>query len=160
MAVLTGAWDKVGKYLNGDRVKKAKKIALRKTLAYFQRQIKLNIQSKGSLAGEPFKENAEYTIEKKKSSKPLIDTGDMLGSIMPHIIDDDSGFVGLKSGKRHLGAKEDNDVADIGMINEFGAVTSWNQVIPARPFIKPILDKFGKDAQKYYEKIFKEEMDK
>ena len=154
---LYGDWGKLKRLFAKDTLKRAKEKALKKTLAYFQGQIKKNIVSSGILAGKPFAANSERTVKKKKSSKPLVNTGDMVGSVVPLYINDVTGFVGLKRGKRHTSMK---DVADIGWINEKGVITQWGQVIPARPFVSPVLKKFAGKGNEIYNKAFVEKLAK
>ncbi len=57
---LTGDWAKVRSIIGNrniaeNKIKRAKTVAMRRTLAYFQRQIVLNMTSSGVLAGAPFK---------------------------------------------------------------------------------------------------------
>lgn len=152
---LYGDWQKLSRLFDKKTLSRCREVALKSTLAYFQGQIKRNILSSGSLAGKPFEPNTEYTIKKKGSSKPLIDQADMVGAVTPVYIKETEGFVGLIRGARHITGKE---VADIGWINEKGAVTEWGQVIPERPFVYPVLEKFEKEGTELYNKTFTKEL--
>lgn len=123
-----------------------KEAGLLRSMAFYVRQIKMNIQSGGKLAGAPFKKLSPITIKIKGSTKPLLDTGDMMGSVVPVYIDENAGFVGLKRGDVH---KKGGDVADIAEIHEFGALVK-NHEVPARPFIGPVNKKFQDEAGEQY----------
>jgi len=150
--ILTGDWDKVQKLFGnpmiaGNTMKRIKILGMKRVLAYLEGQIKRNIRSSGKLADKPFATNAPMTLElKKPKTKPLIDTGDMMGSVTRKYIDENNGFVGLLRGEKHT---DGGSVADIGMIHEFGAIVD-KKTIPARPFIGPVLKKFKKDAGEVY----------
>lgn len=151
MITLTGEWNKVQALLGSRSIaegtmKRAKTLGMRRTLAYFERQIKLNIRSGGNLAGKPFLPNSPLTIKIKGSSKPLINHGDLIGNVSPVFVDENFGFVGLKRGSVNKGGDE---IADIAEINEFGAIVK-NHEVPKRPFIGPVLDKFTDEAGTKY----------
>jgi hypothetical protein len=159
----TGDWKKVEAII-GNRniaertIKQAKTVAMKRTLAYFQAQIRLNMKSSGQLAGAPFKPLSPVTIKlreersgKSGGEKPLLDTGDMWKNIIPVFVDEDEGFVGLKRGETH---KRGGSLVDIGEVHEFGAILESGVEVPMRPFIGPVLDKFKDEAmEKYLEGI-------
>lgn len=143
MAVLTGDWgemDRAMKNIDAVQFRKWLNKGLELVLIFYKDQIQRNIDSGGTLAGKPFMKNSEVTIKMKGSSAPLVDTRDMRNSV-DYIIKGVLGFVGLKRGDVHLSGKS---VVDIGEINENGAVVTLpgggTVLIPARPFIKPVLD--------------------
>ena len=142
---LTGDWAKVNRLFGSESaanktISKAKTVGMKRVLAFFEGKIKENIVTGGSLAGKPFKGNSEYTLEKKfPKTKPLIASGEMMGSVHPVVIDENMGFVGIGRGEVH---KDGGKTADIAEINEYGAIID-RAVIPARPFIGPVLDKFN-----------------
>lgn len=155
----TGEWEKVKRYLQGEWINRAKPTAIKRVAAYYERQIKLNITTSGTLTGKPFEPLAESTIKRKGSSNPLIDTGDLRNSVRAHVIDENTAFVGVKRGKQHRKGKE--DTADIAAIHEFGAIVPGGE-IPARPFIRPVIndEKMRKEAGEIFEKTFDEAAEK
>jgi hypothetical protein len=150
----TGDWDKVKSLLGSrniaeSKIKQAKTVAMKRTLAYFQRQIVLNIKSSGVLAGAPFKPLSPVTLAKRKdpTGRPLVDTGDMWKNVIPVVNNENNGFVGLKRGERHVSGGE---LVDIGQIHEEGAILESGVEIPKRAFIKPVLDAFAGEAMDKY----------
>ncbi len=88
----------------------------------------------------PFTPNAPSTIKRKKSSKPLLDKGDLVGSI-EKMIEIDGNTVTLKVGIF------DPVIAPIGSWNEFGVPhddssldPAPGQRIPARSFLRSTYD--------------------
>lgn len=84
----------------------------------------------------PFTPNAPSTIKRKKSSKPLVDKGDLMGSVKK-VIEVDGNTVTLKVGIF------DPVIAPIGSWNEFGVPyddssldPAPGQRIPARSFLR------------------------
>lgn len=135
---MTGDWDKATKILNQTdfiRFQAVVTQALKLVLIFYMKAIKKNIRTGGAYAGKPFVENSEITKKIKGSSAPLIDTMDMHNAVN-FIIKKFLGFVGLERGEVH---QEGGDLADIGWINENGAILESGIVIPARPFIRPVL---------------------
>lgn len=155
---LGGDWNKVNAMFGSSgksraTIKAAKTLAMKRTLAFFELKIKQNIVSSGTLAGKPFRENADLTKLIKKSTKPLIDTGQMMGSVHAVPINENFGFVGLKRGTVHK--KSEEDLADIAEIHEFGAIVKNHEIKP-RPFVGPVLKKFKKEAGEVYLKAVEE----
>lgn len=88
--------------------------------------------------------NAPATIRKKKSSKTLIDTGEMLGHVMHRQIEAGDILVG------EVGIFDD-EVAKRASYNEHGT-----DRIPARPTLRPAVDETLSQAQdEMAEEIFK-----
>lgn len=136
---LTGDWKKGDKIINQADFKNFKRVvmkALEKVLIFYVKAIKKNIKSGGAYAGKLFVENSEITKMIKGSSAPLIDTFDMHNAI-DYIIKEFLGFVGLERGKVNT---EGGNLVDIGEINEKGAILEGGIVIPARPFIRPVIE--------------------
>jgi HK97 gp10 family phage protein len=89
--------------------------------------------------------NAESTIKKKKSSKTLIDTGEMLGHVTHRITEGESGLVG------EVGIFDEEN-SKKALANEFG---TWN--IPPRPFLRPAFDETApKAAEEMADEIYKQ----
>lgn len=92
-----------------------------------------NIGASGALVGAPFAANSAVTVAMKGSSKPLIDHGDLMGSVTSKQLSATSATAGIFKG--HPSG------ANIGMIMEEGTNRAGrgNKVtIPARPFIAPV----------------------
>jgi hypothetical protein len=130
--------------------KKIKLKALKRTTLFFEGKIKKNIFTSGTLAGKPFAPNSPVTIKIKKSTKPLINSADMMGSVHPVIPNENVGFVGLKRGNSHNSGE---DLADIAEDAEYGTLTKNGFEVPARPFIGPVKEKFSKEAAKVFSKV-------
>lgn len=91
--------------------------------------------------------NAESTIKKKKSSKTLIDTGEMLEHVTHRIAEGEGGLVG------EVGFF-DEEISKRALINEFGTRDGH---IPARPFLRPAFDETApKAAEEMADEIFKQ----
>ena len=158
-ASLTGDWKKADNIfgaMNPERLKAVQRKALIRMLLYYKRIIVKNIMASGTLVGKPFKKLSDVTIIIKGSSKPLINTGDMVGNITEKLISEVEGFVGLRRGDVHLPSGQ--NLADIGEIHEWGAIMGESKsgkvtIIPARPFIRPVIEsrKHQKEALKIYE---------
>ena len=76
MSELIGDWNKFSKVLNSARFKAQLTAATARVGNYGASEIK-----KGIVSGKNFAPNHPYTVAKKGSSKPLIDKGDLIGSV-------------------------------------------------------------------------------
>jgi phage gpG-like protein len=123
------------------RMEKALNRAATKCALLLVREIKKGIKAQAP-GGKKFTPLAEATIEKKGSSKALIDTGFLLSAITQKIVSD-KAFVGLLRGTRN---KDGDEIVNIGAIMEFGATVQMPSgatiVIPARPFLHPVMEKY------------------
>lgn len=152
---MTGDWNKATKIISQTdfiRFQVVVTQALKLVLIFYVKAIKKNIRTGGVYAGKPFVENSEITIKMKGSSAPLIDTMDMHNAV-DFIIEGFLGFVGLERGKVK---QEGGDLADIGWINENGAILEGGIIIPARPFIRPVLQNtkiFGEAKRIFFNHI-------
>jgi len=109
--------------------------------------------------GVPFEPLAEGTIERKGSSKALIDTGFLVNAITQRILAD-SAFVGLLRGTVYpKGEDARNPVppSTIGAIMEYGATIPMPNggtiIIPPRPFLHPIMEKQKKQVEANFKKV-------
>jgi len=131
------------------RIEKTLTFAATKSALLLVREIKKGIKSQAP-GGQKFKPLAEVTIEKKGSSKALIDTGFLLSAIMQKIMGD-KAFVGLLRGTRN---KDGDEIVNIGAIMEFGATIQLPNgvtiVIPERPFLHPVMEQYKEEIQQYY----------
>ena len=156
--------------------------ALMKVGLHMRKKIRQGIRS-GAPGGEQFEALSKFTIERKGSSKPLIDDADLIQSINFEVVDTDAVFVGVK---RNTTNKEGDDLVNIGAIHEgvdpntgkvreHGAVipvtkkmrgwffynfgirlTKSAIIIPKRPFLRPTLEA---EKDKIFE-IFHDELKK
>lgn len=133
----TGDWDK---FLNGlqgwgKKSQAARTKIVKKAAIIGSTLIKKNIMSGGSLVGAPFDGNSAVTVAAKGSSKPLIDSGEFVGSVTQKVIDSETSFAGVLKLAIHG--------ANIPAIHENGtkrAGRGRKVVIPARPWMKPVAE--------------------
>lgn len=122
-----------------------------------KKQIKKGIQSQ-SPGGVPFAPLADSTIDRKGSSKALIDSRMLINSVVAKITND-AVFVGLLRMTMHKGRGKQQSVANLGAIMEFGAtIRRGNSVIiiPPRPFIQPVYEANKEQVRQIYEKAIQE----
>ena len=144
MSQLTGDWDRLDEILNPAKIKAGIQQAAARVGNYGASQVK-----RGIVNGN-FTPNSPLTIARKGSSKPLIDKGDLVGSITYQVIDSNNVFIGVKKGKE----------ANIAAVHEFGCVIQVTPkmraylhyqgvhlkpstqmiYIPPRPFLRPVLN--------------------
>ena len=139
-----GQWNKAKQVLGtnlGARLAGALRQATVKNAMLLVREIKKGIVSQAP-GDQPFVKLAESTIRRKGSSKALIDTGFLVGSITQLILGD-RAFVGLLRGTRN---KEGDEIVNIGAIMEYGATINHPNgaviIIPPRPFLHPVMEKY------------------
>jgi phage gpG-like protein len=139
-----GNWDAIKKKLSdstGARLALAIRQATIRNALFLVREIQRGIKSQ-SPGGESFARLAESTIERKGSSKALIDTGFLLSSITQKIMNDQA-FVGLLRTYIRQGGLS---AANIGAIMEYGATIEHHSgatiIIPARPFLHPVMRQY------------------
>lgn len=102
------------------------------------REIQRGIRSQAP-GGQSFAPLATATVERKGSSKALIDTGLLINSITHRILKD-RAFVGLLKTSTY---REGESVANIGAVMEYGATIPMPNgvtiIIPPRPFLHPVM---------------------
>ncbi len=105
---------------------------------------------KQSPGGEAFTPLKDATKKRKGSSKALIDTGFLINAITVLLMKD-KAFIGLL---RTAINKSGDSVANIGAIMEYGATINRPGggviIIPARPFLHPVIEKFRDQVVKNY----------
>jgi phage gpG-like protein len=147
-----GDWDKLKGKMEGSmgvRLAMAIRQATLRNALFLVREIQRGIKSQ-SPGGKQFAPLSPITIERKGSSKALIDTGFLLSSIT-HKILNDQAFVGLLRTTMH-----DNGLhsANLGAIMEYGATIEHPSgatiVIPPRPFLHPVMMKYRDEIVKNY----------
>ncbi len=144
---LYGDWDKLEKDLkkmqplldaNMEKATKYNAMSLRD-------EIKRRIRSgKGMVALK------KATIERKGSSKPLIEHGDLLNAVTYKTLGKISFFIGVpRTAKRkramklagNRGAVSKTELVNIAAVHEFGAPS---RNIPARPYVRPSIQRSWK----------------
>ena len=149
-----GDWDKAKAKLAGNpgaRLALALRQATVKNAILLVREIKRGIRSQAP-GGKPFVKLAESTIRRKGSSKALIDTGFLINAITQKIMAD-RAFVGLLRGTVN---KDGDDMVNIGAVMEYGATIQHPNgaviVIPPRPFLHPVMEKYREQVIENYRK--------
>ncbi len=144
-----GDWDKVKKRLEnapGTRLSKAIRQATIQNAMLLVREIKRGIIAQAP-GGVPFEPLAESTIERKGSSKALIDTGFLINAITQRILAD-GAFVGLLRGAVN---PKGEDMVNIGAIMEYGATIPMPNgntiIIPPRPFFVVTLEELRRELK-------------
>jgi phage gpG-like protein len=139
-----GDWEKAKALLtNGfnQRLARAIRQATIKNAVLLVREIKRGIRDQAP-GGKEFAPLAQVTIDRKGSSKALIDTGFLINSITQKILSD-GAFVGLLKTSVY---KDGESVANIGAIMEHGATINHPSgaviVIPPRPFLHPTMEQY------------------
>jgi hypothetical protein len=164
-----GDWGK----LKGIMRKYDRSIAKNCTVALMRAGLKLESIIKGRIIdGKGMSPLHGFTVEEKGSSKPLIDDGDLLGSVGLRVLAKDAVFVGV-----HRKAEDGTDIAAIHEREEGTRIKVTPKMraylharglhlkaetteifIPGRPFIKPsFLDFKEKGIAK---ELFTEAVDK
>lgn len=149
----TGDWKKLkdimGKF--DSRIMKNSRVALLKAGLKLESIIKGRI-----IESKDMKPLHGFTVEEKGSSKPLINEGDLLGSVGLRFIDNDTVFVGV-----HRKAEDGTDIAALHERKEGTRIKVTPKMraylharglhlkpettelfIPGRPFIKPSYQDF------------------
>ncbi|MCB2141517.1 hypothetical protein KQH29_01095 [bacterium] len=148
----TGDWDKARAKINaslGPRLAAALKQATIRNALLLVREIQRGIRSQAP-GGKPFAKLAQSTIDRKGSSKALIDTGFLVSAITQKIMAD-KAFVGLLRGTVN---KDGEDMVNIGAVMEYGATIQHPSgatiIVPARPFLHPVMEKHRKEILENY----------
>jgi hypothetical protein len=147
-----GDWDRARALLTNGfdrRLTLAIRQATIKNALLLVREIKRGIRSQAP-GGKQFAPLAQVTIERKGSSKALINTGFLLNAITQKIMSD-GAFVGLLRASVHKGGES---VANIGAIMEYGCTINQPNggviVIPPRPFLHPTMVKYQGEVIENY----------
>jgi len=110
MSNLTGDWNKLANMLNPSRLKNSLRKCAAKAGNYGASEVKKGIRG-GAPGGQSFAPLSPVTIINKGSSKPLIDHGDLIGSVTYEVFNDNSSvFIGVKKGKE----------VNIAAVHEYG----------------------------------------
>lgn len=113
---LEGDWDKLANILDPKRMQAKMSVTTKKAGIHAVSTVKKAIVE-GSPGGNAFTANHPFTAAKKGSSKPLIDDGDLVGSITHEEVGLNTVWVGVKKGARSASG---GDISDIAWVHEFG----------------------------------------
>ena len=148
----TGDWAKAKAVLGnslGPRMAAALRAATVKNALLLVREIQRGIKSQAP-GGVPFAKLAESTIDRKGSSKALIDTGFLVNAVTQKIMAD-KAFVGLLRGTVNA---QGEDMVNIGAVMEYGATIHHPNgatiIIPARPFLHPVMEEYREEILENY----------
>lgn len=148
-----GDWDKAKRLLtNGfnQRLALAVRKATIRNALLLVREIQRGIRSQAP-GGKQFAPLAQVTVDRKGSSKALIDTGFLVNSVTQKILSD-GAFVGLLRTSVYAGG---GNLANVGAIMEYGATINHPSgaviVIPPRPFLHPTMLKYRDEVVENYQ---------
>jgi phage gpG-like protein len=97
----------------------AQKKAVNQEAQLFRRRVVECFKSSGKTNGISWRPNSPSTVNAKGSSKPLIDKGDLWGSVTIIKVSDDTFFCGVPNNAR---SKDGTKYVKIGAVHEFGKV--------------------------------------
>ncbi len=153
----TGDWAKARAALGnslGPRMAAALRAATVKNALLLVREIQRGIKRQAP-GGVPFAKLAESTIDRKGSSKALIDTGFLVNAITQKIMAD-KAFVGLLRGTVN---PKGEDMVNVGAVMEYGATIQHPNgatiIIPARPFLHPVMREYRDEILENYRKAIR-----
>ena len=148
MSNLSGDWDKLGALLDPSHLSAGIQQAAARVGNYGASQVKKGIAS-GAPDGQTFAPLSPATVARKGSSKPLIDKGDLVGSVTYQVIDSNNVFIGVKRGQEVNIAAVHEFGCTIGVTPKMRAYLHHQGIhlkastqyihIPARPFLRPVL---------------------
>ena len=161
MSNLSGDWSRLDQILDPSRIAAGVKQVAARVGNYGASEVKKGIVS-GAPGGQKFVPNSPMTVARKCSSKPLIDKGDLVGSIAYQVIDANNVFVGVKKGKEVNIAAVHEFGCTIGVTPKMRAYLHHQGIhlrastqyihIPARPFLRPVL--LGEDFKSKVAEIY------
>lgn len=165
----TGDWKKLKNVMKkfDKRIERNSTVALHRSAIQLESMIKERI-----LDGKGMKPNHPFTIKMKRSSKPLIDNGDLLGSVSHHFIDRHTVAVGVnrrtRSGVNIAALHEREKGVRIKVTPKMRAwlhghglhlkPSTKELFIPGRPFMKPSYNDFRQKG--ITKKLFKKAIEK
>ena len=148
MSELSGDWGRLETILNPSRIVAGIQQAAARVGNYGATQVKKGIVN-GAPGGQKFAPNSQLTVQRKGSSSPLIDKGDLVGSVTYQVIDANNVFIGVKKGKEVNIAAVHEFGCTIGVTPKMRAYLHHQGVhlrastqyinIPPRPFLRPVL---------------------
>lgn len=114
-----GDWKRARRELPGmaDKYRDAQIMAVRQEAEFFRKKVIECFKTGGKSSNIAWKPNAPSTIRAKGSSKPLIDSGDLVGSVTIIQASTDTFFCGVPNNAR---SKKGKPFVKIGKVHEFG----------------------------------------
>jgi len=131
-----GDWRKMDKFLQRHHEAVPMRSGLLAIGEFLARRMRVGVLS-GRPAGRRLKPNAESTVRKKKSNKPLLDFHAMVNNIRAKAVNRARVDVGLFESTKHSDSRR--NVAEIGNFHEFPGANF--PTLPWRPFIHPVAKK-------------------
>lgn len=129
--------------------------AMRVVTRWLQRQVKTGI-TRGLPGGRPLKRNAQATIRRKGSARPLLDSGTLRNSLTRSVTRRGrvvTGAVGIIKYRQHPSGRG-RTVARVAMFAEFG----FNHVTAGRfirrRFLMPVLVREAGEIQRLFARAF------
>lgn len=170
-----GDWDRALEVMRGIEAKydRAVNRGLHRVGVHVRDKIKRGIRDQAP-GGKEFVPLHPATVAAKGSSKALIDNGDMVGAITYKITSPEQVFVGLLRTAKN---KQGEELANLGHIHEYGRIVRVTPkmrgylaavlglhlkpetiaiTIPARPFLRPVLNAEKDEVVKIFQKELQE----
>ncbi|MDR1648916.1 MAG: phage virion morphogenesis protein [Synergistaceae bacterium] len=138
MSHFEGDWDKIANVLNPAKMRAKLEQAGKRVGLAGVAAVKKGIVS-GAPGGQAFTPLSPHTIARKGSSKPLIDHGDLVGSITHENPDLNTVWIGVKKGARG----KNGDMANIAAVHEFGCTNENGCAIKVTPKMRAYLHYSG-----------------
>jgi phage gpG-like protein len=135
-------------------LERASQAAITKEAHHWANEVRSGIrkQTTATLARPPWPSLKPSTVERKGSSKALIDTGTLLRSIKAERVSRWRWHIGVRRGAK---SKNGKSVVNIAAVHEFGTTIGVVSergpvkiVIPARPFLRPIHRVMSKELER------------
>ena len=134
---------------------KAMKRSLSKEAGALVREIRTGVR-KQAPGGVKFKPLADSTKKRKKSSKALIDKGDLVRSVNKTVVEGSGGWAWFVGVHRKVPGKKGQPMWNLAEIHEFGSEKVPDRP-PARPFLRPSYAVWAKAARmRYFDNVTKE----
>jgi len=137
-----GDWQKARRLL--PQVDRAYRVALMEAVEqeaqYFVRKVKTCFKTSGKSNGAKWAPNSPLTIGRKGSSKPLINSGDLMGAITVKKVAPRVFLAGVPSNVR---TKDGKSMVSIGQVHEEGRVIVMKITPKMHRFVMASLNKLG-----------------
>jgi phage gpG-like protein len=127
------------------RFGRAMDTAVKREAQKFRNDVLKAFRTSGRSNGKPWQRNEPWTIKRKKSSKPLIDKGDLYGSIIVIPVQESTYFVGIPNNARSDNGEK---MTRIGAVHEYGHVITMQVTSKQFKYIMGLLRKYGPTGKK------------
>lgn len=137
-----GDWEKASRTMPQLRPAyvEAEDKAVNQEALLFQRKVGQAFKSSGASNGKAWPPNSDSTRARKGSSKPLINTGDLRGSVNVQKVGRAKYFVGVPSNAR---SKKGGQLIRIGEVHEYGKVIAFKVTKKQHRYVMAMMSKFG-----------------